>query len=166
MRPAGATAVPVAGGAPAGSAPATRRPCILSIVGARPEIIQAAPDVDAEVFTQAVGNLRANGAKLTLYAASNDKALWLSGLLRKGLRAGFIAKNKPLIIEGVDTIDITQAGTGLFGLNHDIYLSSPTVIADMRRIFETGHRPPDQRTRELEPVATENGRYWRLRSVN
>jgi hypothetical protein len=39
------------------------------------------------------------------------------------------------------------------------------VIADMRRIFETGHRPPDQRTRELEPVATENGRYWRLRSV-
>ena len=138
-------------------------PALRPVIG---EIIEAAPDVDADVFKQKVESIKPMGANLTLYASASDKALWLSGWLRgAGARAGFISENRPLIVAGIDTIDITRAGTDLFGLNHDVYSTSPGIIADMRRIFESGERPPDKRTREFEPVASKEGTYWRLRPL-
>ena len=68
------------------------------------------------------------------------------------------------MVAGVDTIDITNAGTGLFSLNHDVYADSPLIVADMHRILMHGERPPDKRTREFEAVQTKDGStYWRLR---
>jgi esterase/lipase superfamily enzyme len=135
-------------------------PALRPVIG---EIIQAAPDVDTDVFKQMVERIKVRGANLTLYASASDKALWFSGWLRKGTRAGFISEKQPLIVAGVDTIDITRAGTGLFGLNHDVYSASPSIVADMRRIFEHSVRPPDKRTKEFEPVVSKEGTYWRLR---
>jgi esterase/lipase superfamily enzyme len=128
------------------------------------EIIDAAPDVDTDVFKQLVPKVIAMGGRFTLYASANDRALWLSGLLRNGSRAGFISANRPLIVAGVDTIDISQAGTGLFALNHDVYTASPSIIEDMRRVFELGTRPPDQRTKDFEKMTSKDGAYWRLKA--
>jgi esterase/lipase superfamily enzyme len=126
------------------------------------EIIHAAPDVDQLLFEQKVEKIKAMGAKLTLYASRSDKALWFSSWLWNRPRAGFI-KNRPLVLTGVDTIDITRAGTDLFSWNHDVYAASPVIVRDMRRILMHGKRPPNERTAEFEP--SEDGTYWRFRSL-
>lgn len=138
------------------------------------EIIDAAPDVDADEFAQLVDKIKTGGAKFTLYAAETDKALWLSGALRHRPRAGFI-NGKPLIVRDeagkeviADTIDITNGGKGawydLFALNHDLYSSNPIIVGDMKRIIEQSERPPDKRTKEFEEVRSAERTYWRLRS--
>jgi esterase/lipase superfamily enzyme len=136
-------------------------PALRPVIG---EIIAAAPDVNGDEFEAFVWHIKPLGAKFTLYASASDKALW--GSIQMGgwpSRAGFIADNKPLIVNGVETIDITSAGTGLFGINHSVYSTNPTIITDMRRIFESGEHPPDKRTEEFEAVVSNEGTYWRLR---
>ena len=128
------------------------------------EVIHAAPEVDPDLFATTVGKIQSSSAKLTLYASSNDKALWFSGWLRDRPRAGYIANDQPLIIDGVDTIDVTSAGTGIFALNHDVYSESPLLIADMGRIIAGGEHPPDHRAKSFEAVQSKSGgTYWRLR---
>jgi esterase/lipase superfamily enzyme/tetratricopeptide (TPR) repeat protein len=135
-------------------------PKLLALIG---EIIEAAPDVDQGVYAHMLDTIASEREhKFTLYAARSDWALRLSGWLRGVARAGYINKDQPLIVSGVDTIDITNAGTRLFDLNHDLYASSPILIADMRRILENSEWPPDKRTKEFEPVASKAGTYWRL----
>jgi esterase/lipase superfamily enzyme len=126
------------------------------------EIIEAAPDVDKDVFAYKLKKISPEGGHVTLYASRGDLALRLSGSLRRYARAGYISKDKPLIVPRVDTIDISNADTRLFDLNHDLYASNPILIADMRRVIEKGERPPDKRTKEFEAVTSEDGTYWRL----
>ena len=127
------------------------------------EIIEAAPDVDQDVYRHILETVNPDAShKLTLYASRGDWALWVSGWFRGFARAGYISKDKPLIVPGVDTIDVTSAGTSLFALNHDLYASSPILVADMRRIIQSGEWPPDKRTKEFEQVTSKEGTYWRL----
>jgi esterase/lipase superfamily enzyme/Tfp pilus assembly protein PilF len=126
------------------------------------EVVTASPDIDPDLFAEMTGAIRARGGSFTLYASRGDWALRISGLFRDRARAGFI-KDKPLIVPGVDTIDITAAGTDLFAWNHDIYSSSPLLVADMRRIIGHSERPPDKRTKAFERVEAKEGTYWRLR---
>lgn len=129
------------------------------------EIIHAAPDVDPDTFAKIAKRIKARGASITLYASSSDWALWASGKARSRPRAGFISNERPLIVAGVDTIDITRAGTSLFALNHDTYSESPTIVGDMQRIIARGERPPHKRTKEFEAVVAKEGggTYWRLK---
>jgi esterase/lipase superfamily enzyme/tetratricopeptide (TPR) repeat protein len=133
------------------------------------EIIEAAPDVDAVVYRHMIEAINPEASnptashKVTLYAAHVDWALWVSGWIRGLARAGYVGKDQPLIVAGVDTIDITSAGTSLFDMNHDLYASNPILVADMRRIIEKGEWPPDKRTKEFESVTSKDGKtYWRL----
>jgi esterase/lipase superfamily enzyme len=127
------------------------------------EIVSAAPDVDRDLFESLTRSIKAKGGSFTLYSSRGDWALWLSEKLWGEARAGFIGKDTPLIAPGVDTIDITAAGTKWFDWNHDLYASSPILVADMRRLFQSGKRPPDSRTKEFERVEAKAGTYWRLR---
>jgi esterase/lipase superfamily enzyme/Tfp pilus assembly protein PilF len=135
----------------------TRDPSLRPLIG---EIINAAPDVKASVFEHMVLASKGNGSSFTLYASRGDWALWTSGLIRGEPRAGFIG-DKALIVPGVETIDVTDAGTGYFGLNHDVYAANPVLVEDMKRIFKDRKHPPDQRTGTFVPVATNGGTYWR-----
>jgi esterase/lipase superfamily enzyme/tetratricopeptide (TPR) repeat protein len=131
-----------------------------SLRGLIGEIIEAAPDVDQGVYRHMLETINPDADhKFTLYASRGDWALWLSGLFRGLARAGYISKDQPLIAPGVDTIDITSAGTSLFDLNHDLYASNPILVADIRRIIEKGEWPPDKRTKEFERVASKDGTY-------
>jgi esterase/lipase superfamily enzyme len=127
------------------------------------EIINAAPDVDPDVFAQFVKKTKGTGGNVTLYASASDRALWFSGLLRDRARAGYI-KGLPAVITGSETIDITDAGTNIFALNHDIYASNPILVGDMRGILQ-GRRPPEKRTKELKRFDTEHGPYWKLQRL-
>ena len=125
------------------------------------EMINAAPDVDPDRFAQIIGKAQAKGAKSTVYASSADRALGLSGWLRGGTRLGYISADGPPLVPGVDTIDITENGFSLFGLNHDVYAASPVIVADMRRLLQGGERPPDKRTAAFQTVTGKQGAYWR-----
>jgi esterase/lipase superfamily enzyme len=127
------------------------------------EVIHAAPDIDADLFTQTFTRQQAKGAKSTIYASSVDWALGTSSFVRDRSQLGFIPSGGPTLVSGIDTIDITNASFNLFGLNHDVYAASPSIVADMRRLLKDGQRPPDKRTRELEPVVAKQGTYWRYR---
>jgi esterase/lipase superfamily enzyme len=121
------------------------------------EIVNAAPDVDPDLFADFVQQTSQRGAHVTLYASSSDWALWFSGMLSRP-RAGYAGQTL-VPVQGADTIDITSLGTSLFSLNHDVYASSPLIVGDMRRIF-LGDRPPDKRTKEFRPVEAKQG-VWR-----
>ncbi|HEX5999844.1 MAG TPA: alpha/beta hydrolase [Hyphomicrobiaceae bacterium] len=126
------------------------------------EIISAAPDVDRDLFGRLTRSIRVAGGRVTLYASRSDWALRVSEWLWGEARAGYF-RGMPLIAPGVDTIDITAAGTSLFALNHDLYTSSPMLVSDMKRIIHLGARPPDKRTSEFERLETKEGVYWRMR---
>jgi esterase/lipase superfamily enzyme len=133
---------------------ATRRPAI-------GQVIDAAPDVAPEVFAQFSAKIRSKGGNLTVYASAADKALWVSKWLWGRPRVGYITGDGPTLIDGVDTIDITKAGMRLFSINHDVYASSPIIVADMRSIL-VGSGAPHERTKEFGAVKLPNkGQYWR-----
>jgi esterase/lipase superfamily enzyme len=127
------------------------------------EVIHAAPDVDPDLFVDLSSKNAALGR--TLYASRSDRALWFSTWMRDRPRAGYI-RDHPLIVKGVDTIDITEAGMELFATNHDVYSSSPVIVSDIGSILRTGRRPPHLRTTELEEAAVSSGIHWRLRSAS
>ena len=148
---------------------AAEAPGLTSVIG---EIIDASPDVataDMERMVKAISGPDAEkapgkGAGFTIYASRNDYALFTSGLVNWESRAGYVNGTQPVIILGVDSIDVTNAGN-YFSVNHDLYASSPLLVADMRRIFSTGQRPPDQRSPAFEAVTVKEGTYWRLKGA-
>jgi esterase/lipase superfamily enzyme len=130
------------------------------------EIVLASPDVEVGRFKQLVAAVRALPAKMTLYASTRDRALgvsqWVWG---GGARAGNVTKDGPLVTNGVDSIDISTAGANPFELNHDVYVSNPTIFKDMRVMLENGLRPPDQRSRNFAPTTGNGGTYWTFRTA-
>lgn len=126
-------------------------------------IINAAPDVDPELFDQFSKPIRSAGGTFTVYASSTDRALLVSGILRTYNPIGYIGSEGPVTLSGVDVIDIANAGTTIFSLNHDVYASSPIITADMRKLIG-GIRPPDRRTKAFVEVAAPRGTYWIYRT--
>ena len=130
------------------------------------EVVNAAPDVDPEVFRRHVETIKTRGGNFTLYTSQSDLALRLSSALRILPRAGYFS-DKPLIAASFDTLDVTQhdrSWFNLFALNHDIYASDAILVGDMRRLITNSERPPDKRTPHFEPVTVSEGTYWRMRS--
>ena len=94
------------------------------------DIILAAPDIDQGVFRQQVERL-GPGARISVFAATNDRALTLSGILADRPRLGAIDAASPegrraLEGLGVHVIDITHDSVGIIG--HATYASAPEVI--------------------------------------
>lgn len=121
------------------------------------EIISAHSDAESDKFVRLAAKLKPHGLKITLYASSGDKALWVSRLvnLLKG-RAGA----GPVFADGVDAIDITGLGR-LWDINHGIYSANPIVSGDITRLIATGKRPVHERTPLFKLVDDKRGIYWR-----
>lgn len=127
------------------------------------QIIFAAPDVDRDSFETIASQLKgfATGG-LTLYAASNDRALSVSRRFYGGVpRAGDVPAGGPLIMSGIDTIDATAVSMDSLGLHHSGYAESNTLLNDIGLLIQTGERPPPKRVPILQPVQTDKGTYWR-----
>jgi esterase/lipase superfamily enzyme len=125
------------------------------------EVIFAAPDVSRDTFAVLARDLAGVARGLTLYASGNDKALLASRQLWRGERAGEVPPAGPLVLPGIDTIDVSQLSTDVLGLNHSGYAEKSELLTDIRRLVLAGTRPPNVRVPSLEARTTDQGAYWR-----
>ncbi|CAN1722487.1 Alpha/beta hydrolase [Hyphomicrobium sp. 1Nfss2.1] len=125
------------------------------------EVIFAAPDVDADNFANLAHRIEGIAKGVTLYAAGNDRALIVSRGFWRNPRAGDVLASGPLIVPGIETIDITAASTDTFALNHSGYAENNDLLQDIGKLILSGLRPPDQRLPALKRTASPKGAYWR-----
>jgi len=98
------------------------------------------------------------GLGMTLYTSQLDRALWLSRLMSGVERAG----RAPVVVDGVDTIDISGIGASLWNSNHAVYTANPLVFGDIDRLIASGERPPDKRSSFFQPQG-DGMKYWGYR---
>jgi esterase/lipase superfamily enzyme len=126
------------------------------------QVILAAPDVDRDKFTNIAREITSFAKGVTLYAASNDRALSYSARFWGGVpRAGDVPASGPLIVAGVDTIDVTALSTESLSLNHSGYAENKTLLNDIAQLLQTGLRPPDKREPLLKKIDSPAGTFWR-----
>ncbi len=126
------------------------------------QIILAAPDVDRDRFENLAKEIRGISKGTTLFVAANDRALELSKRLAGSVaRAGDSPVGGPLVIPGMDTIDVTATSTNIFSLNHSGYAEKSALLNDIQLIIQAGERPPEARIPTLQKVTTPRGVYWR-----
>lgn len=122
------------------------------------EVILAAPDIDAGVFSQLVAAVRSSSDRITLYASSGDKALVVSRKFHSFSRAGESGDNLT-IVRGVDTVDASKVDTSLLG--HSYYGDNRVVLHDMFDLIRYD-LPPEHRF-GLEKQQKAIGSYWTFR---
>ena len=127
------------------------------------QVVLAAPDMDRDVFSEIAGSLSKAAKTTTLYAADNDRALQASRFLARGTpRAGEVTEKGPVIVRGIDSIDISDASKGSWlSLNHHTYAEGKDLLADIRRIMATGVRPPHRRFAGFKRKSSRRGTYWK-----
>jgi esterase/lipase superfamily enzyme len=97
-------------------------------------VVFASPDIDMDVFTSAVVRIGPVGRKITVVAATNDRALALSGRLAGGMTRVGAAEKAAIERLGVRVIDASDAGWGV--INHDLFLSNAEVRKVIRRSID------------------------------
>lgn len=128
------------------------------------EVILAAPDIDADVFRDIAKTITGAAQGMTLYASGNDRALKASKAIAGGKpRAGDVPASGPLVMPGIDTVDITDAGPdSIMALNHSTYAERSHVLSDMWLLLKEGVHPPDKRFAVFREVVRDNGdTYWK-----
>jgi esterase/lipase superfamily enzyme len=131
------------------------------------QIILASPDVDRDVFGYLASNLNKYGRGITLYCSANDRAMAAARRVAGGIpRAGDVPSEGPIVIDGIDTIDISATSTDMLALNHSIYAERTALLNDIGLLLQTGERPPDRRIPILQRVTASNGgAFWRYPAV-
>jgi esterase/lipase superfamily enzyme len=126
------------------------------------QIILAAPDIDRDVFVNLAANLEQYGRGVTLYCSANDRAMEAARRVAGGVpRAGDVPLDGPVLMPGIDTIDVTQTSTDYLALNHSFYAEKGALLNDIGLLLRTGMRPPDQRVPILQRITTPKGPFWR-----
>jgi len=96
-----------------------------------------------------------------MYASAADKALLASDKKSWGTRLGYISATGPILVDGVETIDVTAVGDDILGLNHGTFSGSRVVLDDLGRLIVSGIHPPGVRTPTLRAAPnTINPKYW------
>ncbi len=98
-------------------------------------VVFASPDIDMDVFSSAVVRIGPVGRKITVVAATNDRALALSGRIAGGMTRVGAAEKAAIERLGVRVIDASDAGWGV--VNHDLFLSNAEVRRVIRRSIDT-----------------------------
>ena len=102
------------------------------------QLVMAAPDVSARAFHDRFANSAMELANsVTLYASDRDRALIASTEIHGHNRAG-LAGDHLVVIEGMDTIDVSHIDTSLIG--HSYYGDHPELIKDLKALVELAHR--------------------------
>lgn len=129
------------------------------------EVLLAAPDVPQHAFRQQARDLNAVVRGLTLYASSKDLALAASKRFASGtVRAGDVPATGPLLVPGVETIDVSLASSSFFAMNHTTFAERSQLVADMKELFK-GKHPPNDRGPTIELIGKAPLPHWRLRIV-
>jgi esterase/lipase superfamily enzyme len=127
------------------------------------QFIMAAPDVDRDQFLQDIPKLKQLFRGLTLYASSVDRALALSKLLAGGVpRAGDVPLTGPVVVPGVETLDVSALGEEMFGLNHNTFAQARPLIDDIQLIISEGRHAPRLAEERPMPENASIPLYWRF----
>jgi len=125
------------------------------------ELIMAAPDIDRDQFLQNVPFVQKIVKGMTLYASSNDRALVASRSLAGGIpRAGDVGESGPILLPGLESIDMSAMGDEMFGLNHNTFAANRSLIDDLFILLTKGERSP--RLRQIRGVPEVGPKYWRF----
>ena len=125
------------------------------------QVILAAPDIDIDVFNQLAKKIEGVAQGITLYASADDRAIKVSKLYAGGIpRAGDVPPNGPLIVQGIDTIDITVLGDNPLSLNHSEYAEDRLLLNDIGLLLKNGLRPPRKRSPTLIELGQVGMLYW------
>jgi hypothetical protein len=83
------------------------------------------------------------------------------------LRAGDVPPPpaEPLVVKGVETIDVTATSTDFFGLNHSGFAEKAELLSDVRILLKEGTHPPDKRGKTMERVTQGTAVFWRYRAA-
>jgi esterase/lipase superfamily enzyme len=87
-----------------------------------------------DVFTSAIDRIGPLARKITVIAATNDRALALSGRMAGGMKRVGAAEKDTIERLGVRVIDASAAGWGI--INHDLFLSNAEVQRVIRRAVD------------------------------
>jgi esterase/lipase superfamily enzyme len=97
-------------------------------------VVFAAPDIDMDVFSSAIPRIGPLAGKITVIAATNDRALALSGQIAGGMTRVGAAEKAVIAQLGVRVVDASQEGWGI--INHDLFLSNADVQRVIRRSID------------------------------
>jgi len=125
------------------------------------QVILTAPDIDAEVFRDAlVPSISKISDRLTLYASSNDKALQLSRALHGNYpRAGDSGPNI-VVCAGLDSVDASPVDTYFLSTGHSYFGDNRSIISDLYLLMRDGSAPD---RRNLLPEMEGKMPYWLFR---
>ena len=126
------------------------------------QIILASPDVDRDAFEAIASEITGVAKGITLYAAANHRALEASRFVAGNKpRAGDVPEGGPVIVAGIDSIDITRLSTSYLALHHSGYAEHTDLLTDIGQIMRSGTRPWSGRLKAFKPVSVPAGTYWR-----
>jgi esterase/lipase superfamily enzyme len=118
------------------------------------QVVLAAPDIDADVFTRDYAPLiRRSANRVTLYVSREDKALKASRTVHGHNRAG----ERRLISPHFDTVDASPLVGGKLDLAHSYFAEARPVLLDLKRLL-LFNAPPGSRA--LRQRDTADGKYW------
>jgi esterase/lipase superfamily enzyme len=128
------------------------------------EVIMAAPDVDRNLFEQIVPHVRQIATGLTLYASAADKALMASKRLAGKIpRAGDVPDGgSPIVLPGLESIDVTALGSEMLGLNHSVFAESRVLVDDIGLLIRDGKRAPRLARVRPMPERAVPPQFWRM----
>lgn len=131
------------------------------------QVILAAPDVDRDNFENIAKEILGLAKGVTLYVAANDQALQFSRRFHGGVpRAGDVPLQGPIIIDGIDTIDITAASTDSLGINHSGYAENNALLNDIGRLIATGAPPSARIPPQFQRIEQGQRHYWKYPQPN
>jgi len=115
------------------------------------QVVFAAPDVDAGLFTEIMPTIAPLARRLTLYASENDWALVASRKLHgDNMRAGQGGASMPSA-QSVDSADMSGLGEDM--LAHGYFADDRSALVDLAALFWR-NLAPDRRC-GLDPIAQE-----------
>ncbi|MFL5329187.1 MAG: alpha/beta hydrolase [Gemmataceae bacterium] len=120
------------------------------------QIILAAPDIDAQVFSGLANLYPQFGERTTLYASPADRAVAISQWIHRYPRAGL---TPPVtVVPGVDTIEVPHFNVFEL-LGHGYYAEAEALLHDMFDLIRR-NAPPKDRQRLLATQTTSGHDYW------
>ena len=138
------------------------------------QLILAAPDIDVGTFRDVSDYMQKFANGVTLFACATDLALIASKKLRNDYpRAGDVPSlTGPVVVPGIDTIDISAVGTRVFSLrkylgddsflDHSLFAEDREILTDLGNLMRFGTRPPDARTVSYILQSRDGADYWVL----
>lgn len=125
------------------------------------QVILAAPDVDRKQFLAIAERVQSVAQGMTVYVSSRDEAMLASRRLHSGLpRAGDVPSDGPVVVHGVDTIDVSSLSTEVFTASHSKYAENSLLLRDIGALLRNGTRPPHARTPLLRPTTVNAQEFW------